>query len=116
MPDRALIIAIEHYGHVTGGFVEQGGTLGGVLPLIGSTKVCLFGSCEGGALAASGDRYETQAAIPGEVDVDDRAVGAADEGRDIVLSMLVVGLIFVGVAVLGDLYKRLSRKSHSSGH
>jgi hypothetical protein len=41
---------------------------------------------------------------------------AADEGRDIVLSMLVVGLIFVGVALLGDLYKRLSRKSHSSGH
>ena len=41
---------------------------------------------------------------------------AAEEGRDIVLSMLVVGLVFVGVAVLGDLYKRLSRKSHSSGH
>jgi hypothetical protein len=41
---------------------------------------------------------------------------AADEGRDIVLSMLVVGLIFVGVAVLGDLYKRFSRKSHTTGH
>ena len=37
---------------------------------------------------------------------------AAEEGRDIVLSMLVVGLIFVAVAVLGDLYKRFSRKSH----
>ena len=37
---------------------------------------------------------------------------AAEEGRDIILSMLVVGLIFVGVAVLGDLYKRFSRKSH----
>jgi hypothetical protein len=37
---------------------------------------------------------------------------AAEEGRDIVLSMLVVGLVFVGVAVLGDLYKRFSRKSH----
>jgi hypothetical protein len=36
---------------------------------------------------------------------------AAEEGRDIVLSMLVVGLIFVGVAVLGDLYKR-ARKRH----
>ena len=35
---------------------------------------------------------------------------AAEEGRDIVLSMLVVGLIFVGVAVLGDLYKRARRK------
>jgi hypothetical protein len=41
---------------------------------------------------------------------------AAEEGRDIVLSMLVVGLIFVGVAVLGDLYKRFTRKSHSRGH
>jgi hypothetical protein len=37
---------------------------------------------------------------------------AAEEGRDIILSMLVVGLIFVGVAVLGDLYKRMSRKRH----
>jgi hypothetical protein len=37
---------------------------------------------------------------------------AAEEGRDIVLSMLVVGLVFVAVAVLGDLLKRLSRKSH----
>jgi hypothetical protein len=36
---------------------------------------------------------------------------AAEEGRDIVLSMLVVGLIFVGVAVLGDLYNR-ARKRH----
>jgi hypothetical protein len=35
---------------------------------------------------------------------------AAEEGRDIVLSMLVVGLVFVGVAVLGDLYQRLRRK------
>jgi hypothetical protein len=34
-----------------GGFAEQGGSLGGALPLVGSTKVCLFGSCEGGALA-----------------------------------------------------------------
>ena len=41
---------------------------------------------------------------------------AAEEGRDIVLAMLVVGLIFVGVAVLGDLYKRLSRKSHNARH
>jgi len=30
---------------------------------------------------------------------------AAEEGRDIVLSMLVVGLIFVAVAVGGDLIK-----------
>jgi hypothetical protein len=41
---------------------------------------------------------------------------AAEEGRDIILSMLVVGLIFVGVAVLGDLYNRSARKRHTSGH
>jgi hypothetical protein len=35
---------------------------------------------------------------------------AAEEGRDIVLSMLVVGLIFVGVAVGGDLLARLRKK------
>ena len=35
---------------------------------------------------------------------------AADEGRDIVLSMLVVGLIFVGVWVLGDLYNASKRR------
>jgi hypothetical protein len=39
---------------------------------------------------------------------------AAEEGRDIILSMLVVGLIFVGVAVLGDLYNRSARKRHKS--
>lgn len=36
---------------------------------------------------------------------------AAEEGRDIILSMLVVGLIFVGVALLGDLWNR-TRKKH----
>jgi hypothetical protein len=36
---------------------------------------------------------------------------AAEEGRDIILSMLVVGLIFVAVAVGGDLIARL-RKRH----
>ena len=43
---------------------------------------------------------------------------AADEGRDIVLSMLVVGLVFVGVAVLGDIYQRGARKRHKqrAGH
>ena len=40
---------------------------------------------------------------------------AAEEGRDIVLSMLVVGLVFVAVAVLGDLYARGARKRHNSG-
>jgi len=36
---------------------------------------------------------------------------AAEEGADIVLSMLVVGLIFVAVAVGGDLLRYL-RKRH----
>jgi hypothetical protein len=35
---------------------------------------------------------------------------AAEEGRDIILSMLVVGLIFVAVIVLGDLYDWRSRR------
>jgi hypothetical protein len=35
---------------------------------------------------------------------------AAEEGRDIVLSMLVVGLIFVAVAVGGDLLAKLRKK------
>ncbi len=37
---------------------------------------------------------------------------AAEEGRDIILMMLAVGLIFVGVALLGDLYQRSARKRH----
>ena len=42
---------------------------------------------------------------------------AAEEGRDIILAMLAVGLIFVGVTLLGDLYQRGARKRHnSSGH
>ena len=35
---------------------------------------------------------------------------AAEEGKDVVLSMLVVGLVFVGVAVGGDLLARLRKK------
>ena len=45
--------------------------------------------------------------------VEEAHKSAADEGRDIVLSMLVVGLIFVGVAVLGDIYQRGARKRHA---
>ena len=41
--------------------------------------------------------------------------GAAEEGRDVVLSMLVVGLVFVGAILLGDLYAWRARKRHSSG-
>jgi hypothetical protein len=36
------------------------------------------------------------------------------EGRDIVLSMLVVGLIFIGVIVLGGLTKMVSHRRHRS--
>jgi heme/copper-type cytochrome/quinol oxidase subunit 2 len=39
---------------------------------------------------------------------------AAEEGKDVVLSMLVVGLVFVGVIVLGDLYSWRARKRHNS--
>ena len=35
---------------------------------------------------------------------------AAEEGRDIILSMLVVGLVFVGVALVGDLLQHLTHK------
>jgi hypothetical protein len=37
---------------------------------------------------------------------------AAEEGKDVVLSMLVVGLIFVGVAVGGDVLSWLTKKRH----
>ena len=46
--------------------------------------------------------------------VEEAHKSAAEEGRDIVLSMLVVGLIFVGVALLGDLYQRGARKRHNA--
>jgi hypothetical protein len=40
---------------------------------------------------------------------------AAEEGRDIILSMLVVGLVFVAVVVLGDLLGwRSRRRKHRS--
>jgi heme/copper-type cytochrome/quinol oxidase subunit 2 len=39
---------------------------------------------------------------------------AAEEGKNIVLSMLVVGLVFVGVILLGDLYAWRARKRHNS--
>ena len=41
---------------------------------------------------------------------------AAEEGRDIVLSMLVVGLALVAVILLGDLYHWRARKRHDAGH
>ncbi len=37
---------------------------------------------------------------------------AAEEGRDIILSMLVVGLIFIAVVLLGDLNAWRSRRKH----
>ena len=42
-----------------------------------------------------------------------RAKTAAEEGRDIVLSMLVVGLVFVGVILLGDVWNWRARKRHA---
>jgi heme/copper-type cytochrome/quinol oxidase subunit 2 len=38
---------------------------------------------------------------------------AAEEGKEIVLSMLVVGLVFVGVIVLGDVWHWRARKRHA---
>jgi len=37
---------------------------------------------------------------------------AAEEGKDVILSMLVVGLVFVGVILLGDLWNWRARKRH----
>jgi hypothetical protein len=37
---------------------------------------------------------------------------AAEEGRDIILSMLVVGLVFLAVIFIGDLAERASRRRH----
>ena len=41
---------------------------------------------------------------------------AAEEGRDIVLMMLLVGVIFVGFALIGDLWNWRSRKRHNARH
>ncbi len=37
---------------------------------------------------------------------------AADEGRDVILSMLVVGLVFLAVIALGELNDRRGRRRH----
>lgn len=39
---------------------------------------------------------------------------AAEEGRDIVLSMLVVGLIFVAVILVGDLGRAARKRRQTS--
>lgn len=39
---------------------------------------------------------------------------AASEGRSVVLSMLVVGLIFIGVIALGELTNHLGRKRRAA--
>jgi len=41
---------------------------------------------------------------------------AAEEGRNIIVSMLVVGLIIVAVIVLGDLNDWRARKRHARRH
>jgi hypothetical protein len=38
------------------------------------------------------------------------AKSAAEEGRDIILAMLVVGLVFVGVALLGDFLRWINHR------
>jgi len=38
---------------------------------------------------------------------------AAEEGKNVVLSMLVVGLVFIAVILLGDLYAWRARKRHN---
>ena len=40
---------------------------------------------------------------------------AAEEGRDIVLSMLVVGLVFLAVIALGELLDLRARARHNRG-
>ena len=39
---------------------------------------------------------------------------AAEEGKDVILSMLVVGLVLVGVVLIGDLYNWRARKRHNA--
>ena len=39
---------------------------------------------------------------------------AAEEGKDVIVSMLVVGLVIVGAVLLGDLYAWRARKRHNS--
>ena len=39
---------------------------------------------------------------------------AAEEGKYVILSMLVVGLVIVGAVLVGDLYNWRARKRHSS--
>lgn len=39
---------------------------------------------------------------------------AAEEGKDVVLSMLVVGLVFVGVVLVGDLWSWRAHKRRNS--
>ena len=41
---------------------------------------------------------------------------ASEEGSDVILSMLVVGLVFVGVILVGDLYNWRARKRHNRGY
>ena len=41
---------------------------------------------------------------------------AAEEGRNIIVSMLVVGLVFLAVIVLGDLNDWFARRRHRRQH
>jgi hypothetical protein len=41
---------------------------------------------------------------------------AAEEGRNVVLSMLVVGLVFIAVILLGELNTWLRHRRQRAGH
>ena len=45
-----------------------------------------------------------------------RVARSAEEGRDIILMMLLVGVIFVGFALIADLWNWRSRKRHNARH
>ena len=38
---------------------------------------------------------------------------AASEGRDVILSMLVVGLVFLAVIAIGEYFEWLARRRHA---
>ena len=57
---------------------------------------------------------ELEKTLPGRVKT--LTIGHTEEGRDIVLMMLLVGVIFVGFALLADLWNWRSRKRHNARH
>jgi len=62
------------------------------------------------ALRTPGSSGKVAAMLALALDLLASGKSAAEEGRDIILMMLAVGLIFVGVALGGDLLNRLRKK------